>query len=424
MSNALAIAAVTATLQKLLKQGFDADPDLQGTDVTMQPPDKARNGNATANQLNLFLYHMTLDGAWRNMDMPGRTKPSEIGQPPLPLNLYYLITAYGGNDDKPTPLSHLLLGQAMRILHDHPVLDRDDIKQSLDGNNLQAQVDLQDQVERVRITPQPLSLEEMSKLWTTFQTQYRISAAYQASVVLIESTRPTKTALPVLTRGRDDSGIVAQSNLIPPFPTLTDITLPPDQGKRPSLLPNDKLTASGFHMDGDDVNVRFTNSRLAKPIIVPMGANTSETELQFTLPDDAGAWVAGFYAVDVIITKNNATTKETEQRTTNPVYIALAPQITSAMPLSVTRDANGDATITLTCKPQVGEEQRVSLLVGDRQVLAEPHPGQTDTLRFVLRAAATGKYQLRLRIDEVDSLTINYTTTVPSFIPTEQVTIT
>ena len=39
--------------------------------------------------------------------------------------------------------------------------------------------DLQDQVERVRITAQPLSLEEMSKLWMTFQTQYRISAAYE-----------------------------------------------------------------------------------------------------------------------------------------------------------------------------------------------------------------------------------------------------
>jgi len=46
-----------------------------------------------------------------------------------------------------------------------------------------------------------MSLEDVSKLWTTFQTQYRISAAYEVSVVIIESSRIVKTPLPVLTRG-------------------------------------------------------------------------------------------------------------------------------------------------------------------------------------------------------------------------------
>ena len=71
----------------------------------------------------------------------------------------------------------------MGILHDHPLLGAAEIEAALAESNLDQQV------ERIRITPQPLTLEEMSKLWTTFQTQYRISAAYQACVVLIESER-------------------------------------------------------------------------------------------------------------------------------------------------------------------------------------------------------------------------------------------
>jgi hypothetical protein len=47
---------------------------------------------------------------------------------------------------------------------------------------------LHEQVERVRITLQPLTLEEVAKLWNVFQTPYRISVAYEVSVVLIEST--------------------------------------------------------------------------------------------------------------------------------------------------------------------------------------------------------------------------------------------
>ncbi len=418
MSNSLAIAAVTVTLQKLLKQGFDADPDLQGTDVTMQPPDKARTNNATANQLNLFLYHTTLDGAWRNMDMPGRTKPGETGQPPLPLNLYYLITAYGGNDDKPTPLSHLLLGHAMQILHDHPVLNKEDIKKSLDGNNLQVQVDLQEQVDRVRIIPQPLSLDEMSKLWTTFQTQYRISAAYQASVVLIESTRPTKTPLPVVARRRDDSGIASQPDLTPPFATLTDLHLPPDQGPRPSFLPGDTLLVNGFHLDGDDVGLLFSNPRLAKPRAVDAGSNANATELQVTLPDSPTAWVAGFYNVAAAVTTAG------QSRTTNAVSVALAPQITSPRPITVARDGSGNATLSLTCKPEVRPDQHVSLLLGDHEVPADPHPTQTSTLTFTVPGASAGTFAIRLRVDGVDSLLIDYTTKPPVFKSSEQVAIT
>ena len=51
---------------------------------------------------------------------------------------------------------------------------------------------LADQLEQIKITPEYLSTEEMSKLWTAVQSHYRPTAAYMATVVLIESTLPAR----------------------------------------------------------------------------------------------------------------------------------------------------------------------------------------------------------------------------------------
>ena len=160
MSNSLAIAATTATIRNLLlTQMSQRDSDLSDLQVTTQPPDLARKG-ITTSQLNLFLYVTMINGAWRNMDMPRQVRPGEVASPPLALNLHYLITAYGRGDTDNEAVSHRVLGGAMSVLHDHPVLGRDEIALALAGN------DLGDQFERLRITPITTPLDEMSKLWT------------------------------------------------------------------------------------------------------------------------------------------------------------------------------------------------------------------------------------------------------------------
>ena len=52
----------------------------------------------------------------------------------------------------------------------------------------------------MKLTPEDLTSEEISKLWTAFQAKYRPTSAYRATVVLIESDQPVKTALPVRSR--------------------------------------------------------------------------------------------------------------------------------------------------------------------------------------------------------------------------------
>ncbi|HKN83724.1 MAG TPA: DUF4255 domain-containing protein, partial [Pyrinomonadaceae bacterium] len=199
MSNSRAIAAVTATLRSLIERGFDpakdpnADPLVQGTAVTMQPPDEARGANPPERQLNLYLYQVMPNAAYRNADMPRQVRPGETGQPPLALNLYYLLTAYAIDDQQ--PVSHRILGRAMAVLNDHPLLGRREIETAFPNSGLS------DQFERIRLSLQPLALEDIFKLWSGFQTHYRLSAAYEATVVLIDSTRPGSAPMPVLQRG-------------------------------------------------------------------------------------------------------------------------------------------------------------------------------------------------------------------------------
>src|SRR5262249_38283665 len=136
MSNGLAIAAVTATLQNLLVKGITIENRLEDTIVTIMPLDKARPATETKNKLNLFLYHPMPRAASRNMDVAPRSKPGEISMPPLGLNLYYLLTAFGQNGDISGPFSHHLLGRAVSILHDHPILGAEEIKVALADNDL------------------------------------------------------------------------------------------------------------------------------------------------------------------------------------------------------------------------------------------------------------------------------------------------
>ena len=86
MSNPLAIAAVTATLQSILLAGLKGS--FSDIGVSIQPLDKARPSGTNSPQVNLFLYQVARNAAWANADMPGRTLPGELGIPPLPLNLY------------------------------------------------------------------------------------------------------------------------------------------------------------------------------------------------------------------------------------------------------------------------------------------------------------------------------------------------
>ena len=400
MSNPSAIATVTATLQNLLT--------AVTTNVTTKPPASAREGG-TGDQLNVFLYSVQHSPAFRNAPMPHQSRDGERPHPPLALVLKYMVTAYGQNDDDVSGQG--LMGEAMSLLHDHPLLGPSDIE------GITPDSKLQNQVERVRITPDTLSLDDMSKLWSSFQSaEYHLSVTYEVSVVLIESDRPAKTPLPVLKRGEDDRGAYVQTGLVPPFPTITGIE-PPNQ--QPAAMLGDTLVLGGHHLVGDTVTVRFRHPLLAAPIELPALAGGKDSQVSVQIPDDPTAWVPGLHSVEVIV----ATAGE-QDRTTNALSVSIAPRILTIAPPSPIATVDGDATITLTFSPEVRPAQHAALLLGDREVLAPDHPAQTDTLAFLVTDAPLGDRHIRLRIDGVDSLLVNRSVTPPAYDSAAQVTIT
>lgn len=411
MSNSLAIAAVTATLRNLLDTKINAslvddpstDPGLAGTGITTKGLDKARTG--TGNQVNLFLYQTAVNAAWQNMDLPQQTRPNEQGRPPLALVLHYLVTAYGSGDDD--QMGHRLLGRSMSVLYDHSVLGPSEIKAAMAGS------DLADQVERVRIAPLALSVEEISKLWTVFQAPYRISAAYQVSAVLIDSNQPTKAGLPVLRRGQDNRGVFSQPGLDSPYPNLTSLVLPANQ---PSARLGETVKLMGANLSGTAQGILLRHSRWDAGVEVAPAGTPTDAELDLKLPSVSSAWPAGFYQVSALVQRPSEVTR----RATNELPLVVAPTITSALPLTATVGS----TLALSCSPDVLPSQRVSLFVGDREIPAQPHATQTASLGFVLPSDLVGPYFLRLRVDGVDSLLVqDYSAATPAFDPLQKVTI-
>lgn len=413
MSNPLAIAATTLTLQAILQSGVLSDPDdvdLTDTTVTILPPDKAR-GNGNANQLNLFLYQILPNAAWRNMNIPSQVAPGETGNPPLALTLHYLLTAFGKDNDTTLPYGHHLLGKAMSILYDHALLGPDEIRAATAASYPDS--DLDKQVERVRITLQPMSLEEISKLWTGLVTQYRLSVGYEVSVALIDSTQPKKTPLPVLARGAGDKGVTLQASLISPFPALAQIQFPNSQT---SARLGDVIVLTGNQLDGTSVGLQFNHPLWTNPVEVPPQAGGTAIQVSVQIPNAPTTWPAGFYTVGLLVQRPG----ESYRRSTNQLSFSLAPKVTVAPASS----AGPNIAYTANCSPEVWPGQRASLLVGDQEVLADAHATQTASLTFRAQNLSKGAFFIRLRVDGVDSLLVNRSLTPPQFDPTQKVTVT
>lgn len=428
MSNALAIAGVTAVLKDLLDSGLIehqvTDAMGQGVAVSAAPPDTiAVTGDEAGPRLNLFMYQATPNAALRNTALPSvNGRGARIANPPLALDLHYLLTAYGTADLQ----AEVLLGYAMQLLHETPVLTRAAIRTALDPSPVNGTVlpaiyealraaDLAEQVEMIKIVPTTLNTEEMSRLWSALQARYRPTTAYLVSVVLIESMRAARAPLPVLSRGpvdpvtRREAGVVSSPSLVPPLPTLEAVAPPNAQ---PVAQLGDAIELRGHHLAGTGRTALLFNARLQIEEQIAAAAGTDDALLQFTLPNTPAALPVGVYLASARLVRAG----ETLPRTTNRLPLAIAPRITTAMPFIVARDGDGVAQIDLDCTPQVRVGQRAVLILGEREIVAEPFAAATGALHFrVANAPLNEPLLARLRIDDIDSPIVDRSVTPPRY---------
>lgn len=424
MSTALAIAGVTAVLRDLLNDGLINHnvSGLLGSTVTVSalPPDRVVPVNGTERtQLNLFLHQVTFNTGWRNHALPSRdgSGMQRLSNPPLALDLHYLLSAYSAEELG----SEILLGYAMQLLHEVPVLDRRAITTALTPSpsvdttlppalRALTECGLADQLEQIKLVPDPLSSEEMSKLWTAVQSHYRPSAAYVATVVLIESSKPTRSTLPVLSRGpvdpvtKRDRGVAVQPDLLPPFPTIQTVAATNGQ---PAATVGAIVELTGHHLDGTNRAVLLSNSRFDIEQALPAAGGGSSIATSFTVP----AVPAGLYQLAIRVIRPG----ESDPRISNAVALVIGPEITTAMPMAVVRDGSGVATLVLSLQPQIQPGQTVSVLLGTREVPVAPITVATGTLTVAVADAQAGEFLLRIRVDGIDSPIIDRSAVPPAF---------
>ena len=434
MSTGFSIAAVTRTLLNLLEpiKNIDFDvlpPDSRLTSeikITSHPIDRVRDteGATPGNQVNLFLYHTEPNSALRNSAFPQSTRNGELGHSPLALNLYYVLTAYGQEDKE--LIAHALLGNAMRIYHDQSVLSRDSLEAALPAS------ELHNQIERVRITPYPMGMEEVSKLWTGFQSEYRISVTYMISVVLIESIRPSRKAMPVLRRGAEDQGPLAANAAAPTLRRIKSFLNPllpqqPAAGK-PAAELGDHIILEGTHLSARSFKAKIQHSLDEQLIELDVILGTSDTEIRVPLPqkDDPGVpaqYASGFYTIYLL-----ETVPGLPSISTNRLPFGLSPVIESMSPVTQAATAQ-PFTLTITCKPQIRPLQSVSLLVNSQEfsptsTTTTSDPNTASSLTFLIEDLDPGTHVVRLRVAGVDSLPIDFSTEPLSFDSNQTLTLT
>jgi hypothetical protein len=406
MSTALAIASVTAVLKDLLNNGV-IDHNLSavvGTDIVVSalPPDRVDALDATPadrkSRLNLFLYQATPNAGWRNVGLPARDgSGARLSNPPLALDLHYLLTAYGAEEIH----AEILLGYGMQLLHETPVLTRTAIRTALApptpvraGGDLPGALrdlytsELAEQVEQMKITPQSLSTEEMSRMWAAFQAKYRPTAAYQVSVVLIESRRTTRSALPV--RQRNVSVVPFRQPLIERILSQRQAGDPPLPESAQPILVGYRLVIAGQQLRGDHTLVNVGG------ITVPLAdADVHETQIVIPLPAGLLAGVQGVQVLHRRLMGSPPTLHHGVE--SNLAAFVLRPRIValSLANVQTASDGSRSADVHLNISPAVGATQRVVLLLNEFQPASLSPPSGTELLALTYSFIAPSRFSLQ-----------------------------
>lgn len=406
MSNHLAIAGVTATLVQLLDTVVSTD--VPGARAVPGRPDTGTLPDSPP-KVVVFLYRVEPNAAWRNEELPVRSGDGSLrGRPHAALTLHYLLT-FAGDESAFEP--QRMLGSVAGTLHFHPLLTRDEIGQMVkdalqqDPASPFGTLDLAEQPNLVRFTPLPLSLEDLSTLWSSFfQVDYRLSVAYQAETVLLTQPVAPVTPLPVRERRLAVSTIQR--------PVLRQVVRVPDA--EAPILPGVTVTLEGSDLRGDETTVVLFGEQEVTP--------TSATGTRLVATVQAGVR-AGMTPVLVEHRRLMGEPPVTRPAgRSNVVPIVVHPQIRTGVngyEVAVTGATPGPAghhsgTLTMTVDPAVAARQDVSVLldpvgggtgvtlVGERRD-RPTDPAETHDLSLPFTSMPDGNYLVRVVVSGAQS---------------------
>lgn len=408
MSSGAAIAACTAVLQHLFTEavvGSQLASALGSTPaVTALAPDRVTVGAGEGPQLNVFLYNVTRNPGWCNAELPSHDRAgTRLTAAPAALDLDYVVSAYGAGSAH----ADVLLGHAALVVHTTRYLTRERIRAIASDTSVAAPLravlaasGLDEQEEQIRLSPAPLAIDDISKLWSVFGDRYRSSIAFTASLVLLRPDERSRPARPV-----------AVPNL-----RVLALPIPGIDRAEPDLVEvGDSLTLHGHGLLGDTTTVHIGEATAA-PV-----AGATPARVEVVVPASVRAGLAPVRVVHAADFAPASGAREVLD--SNAVPVTVRPRIARTggapviTPTGITT-AGGRVTggsVTIRLNPVVGREQRVRVMLHGtgagpptQYVLEAPSraldPVPTSaTITIDPVGVRTGSYLVSVEVDGVSS---------------------
>jgi len=364
MGNFNSIASVTRILTYLLEEGLNKEIRLERLagqpSVTSKPLNEIPNP-LTGDGLNLFLFQVNPNTAYRNFDLPRRDSGGAMirNSVSLGVDLHYLLTSYckQEQDEASRLYDQMLLANALLTLEEYSILTSETLANLLLREDREAfeeiaSTDLHKQVESIRISMQNLSIDDSTKIWSSLakDTPYRTSVVYLVSVVTLDKKYAVAPPLPV----QKPAAIYVRQHRIPKItsinPTHVEYSLEP------------RITISGINLDGQDVRLDFGDNVPITEMPKPSSIRNSSTLIAVTPVDpDKRSSNLGLKTVRVIDPMMMGEPKvEHKGVESNIAVFELVPKIEE---INITQVSPG-SFITITVSPMVVPKDVVNVFVG------------------------------------------------------------
>lgn len=188
MADFRVISEMSTHLHGLLRAGLDGATGVDfgaPTTVSLESPGAILEngaGGADPVHLSLYLYRIAPNPHLQNWPLVSHG-PGEQRYPPLQLDLFYLLTPLTGS---PTD-DLIVLGRAMQLFDANATIR----EAFLDS-------DLRPKDPEVRVLFNPVSLEELTRIWSAFNQPYQLSLCYKVQGLAVDSVRQPRTGAPVV----------------------------------------------------------------------------------------------------------------------------------------------------------------------------------------------------------------------------------
>lgn len=162
-------------ITKALKILLETQMKTQEVVISSAPLDLVPN--QSIKRVNLYLFKVEENTSLRNQTIP--TSSQMVTQPPLPLNLNYLLTPFpdtNNYDEDYDLIVHEMLTDAMGVFYNYPVLTG---SSEIPGSGIKLfSAELQEQIELIKIIPSSLDTIRLMEIWKGIKMPYRLSVAY------------------------------------------------------------------------------------------------------------------------------------------------------------------------------------------------------------------------------------------------------